>query len=412
VNVSITRPKPEMLRPTARVFPFDAVGAEIAEALEARNWTVPGLTVEFDVYGRGDALYRLLKKVSGSDFVLEYGRDQKNLGAFYDIAAVHRIAILKKNLTVFSDQSGPMLEEYVGRAWKSDREKFLDGTLSFYPDKKDRVHEFDASCNCGSAQGIRHTHPGLVSPVLTSKGETDRTYWTHELFDEFAAWLVSNVLEVIKAQPLSEPDYTQFDVADIPYPQNAPELFSFAKFREGVKIRTGQSDPSKLPADQRFALQIGARLVDTGMSDKENPVPDAAYDSFVWCGVGPVTVESTVEGNPIALEVPRDQVFVCRITPNRANDVYVADHAAYMKRREELYNSTSNRDRFTNQEVAEMFLARGRTIVPITEYDGSFAQPIVLIGREVGFDEIEIVSGPHADDRSIEWMKREWEALS
>jgi hypothetical protein len=412
VNGSLTRPKPEMLRPTARVFSFDAVITEIAEALEARNWDIPGMQVEFDVYGRGDALYRYLKKVSGSDFVLEFGRSQENMGSFNNIAAISRIAILKKDLTVHSDQSGPTLMEYIGRAWKSDQKKFLNGSLWFYRDKRDRLLEFKDSCNCGGARGMEHTHTGRLSPILTSKGEPTRTYRTNQLFDEFAAWLVSNVLAVIKTQPLSEPDYTRFDVADIPYPEDAPALFSFAQFREGMKIRTGKSDPSLLPADDRFALQQGRRLVHLGTSDKENPVPDAAYDGFVWCGVGPVTVESTVKDNPIGDEIPWDQVFVCRIVPNRANDIYVADHAAYEKRRKELFDSIGDRDLLTDQEVNELYLVRGRTMVPITEYDGSYERPIVLIGREVGFDEIEIVSGPHGDDRNAEWMKREWEAKS
>jgi hypothetical protein len=82
------------------------------------------------------------------------------------------------------------------------------------------------------------------------------------------------------------------------------------------------------------------------------------------------------------------------VSPTRADGIYVADHAPYEKRREELFEEIKPRDRLTDAELAEADRARARTIVPVAEYAGGYEQPVVLINRELDFDEVELVSGP------------------
>ena len=86
--------------------------------------------------------------------------------------------------------------------------------------------------------------------------------------------------------------------------------------------------------------------------------------------------------------------FVFQITPNRADDIYIADNAPYETCWEELFKEIEPRYRLTDTGIAEAERARARTIVPISEYAGGYMHPVVLVGRGLDFDEVELVSGP------------------
>ena len=214
------------------------------------------------------------------------------------------------------------------------------------------------------------------------------------------------MLRVIEAHPASTSDYSRFDVVDVPVPADLPEIYCFVKYNDGKRIRKGQQDREAIRPDERYALQQERRWVTLGVSNKENTFPEVAYDGFVWCGIGSVNAESTIDEMEIPGHIPWDEEVICRVKLSRANDVYVGDHAAFVKRREELWAALEGSDRtsLTDAEVNQMEAARGATLVPITEYDGSYELPVVLIGRELGFDEVEIVRGPIKG-----WMKEHWE---
>jgi hypothetical protein len=387
-----------MLRPISRQYPFDEVGAQIVQALEERNWEIPGMTVEFDVYGSGEAFYRYLKKVSGTDFRLEFGRPQRNMGRYHDVAAIDRIAYPKRDLSVYEEEAGPTFAEYIGDNWEADRERFLKYGHKFDNDKNGKYVAFEATPRYRASR----------SPNLVEKGSGLRRHKTNDVYNDATAWLIENVLRVIEAQPLVQPDYSRFDVADIPLPSNLPPIYTFAKYEGAFRIRQGQTDRTELNECDRYALAPSARWVTLGSYDKENPITDAAYDGHVWCGFGEVTPDSTINEMNIPGHTPWDEEFIYRVTLNRANDVYVGDQGAFEQRGNELFESAkaTGRERLTDAELNEMYVARGRMFVPITEYDGSFKQPVVLVGRELGFDEVELVSTPKKG-----WEKKDWEDL-
>ena len=72
-----------------------------------------------------------------------------------------------------------------------------------------------------------------------------------------------------------------------------------------------------------------------------------------------------------------------------ANDVYVADNAIYEETRKKLFEEIAPRETLTDQEFDSALAARGATIIPITKYKCNYKQPILLIKRELDFDEIE-----------------------
>lgn len=385
-----------MLRPISRMYPFDEVGAQIVQALEERGWEIPGIIVEFHTYGSGEALYRYLKKVSGKDFCLEFGRSQQNMGCFNNAAAIQRIAYPMRDLYVYSDESGPTFAEYIGEDWEADRTQFFQYGHKFDNNKNGKYATFDATPKYRARR----------SPSLIEKGGGPRQYKTDDIYNEATAWLIENVLQVIEAQPVVQPDYSRFDVADIPLPLALPPIYTFATFEGAIRIRQGQTDRTKLNESDRYAFAPSTRWVTLGAYDKKNPIVNAAYDGHIWCRFGEVTPDSTIDEMEIPGHIPWDEKFIYRVTLNRANDVYVGDHGAFEQRRKELFESANaaGRDRLTDAELNEMYVARGHMFVPITEYDGSFTQPVVLVGRELGFDEVELVSTAKKG-----WEKKAWE---
>jgi hypothetical protein len=135
----------------------------------------------------------------------------------------------------------------------------------------------------------------------------------------------------------------------------------------------------------------GYRLVSLGTRSGE--VPEIAYEGFLWCGFGEGSF-----ANAGHLKVPghtrwERESEVIQLKLASANHVYVVDHAVYDKRRKEIADATTDgRDYFSNSEIADFVCARARTIVPIHLYKGDYEQPVVLIARELSFDEVDVVT--------------------
>ncbi|HEX6258656.1 MAG TPA: hypothetical protein VFZ48_04205 [Candidatus Saccharimonadales bacterium] len=109
---SVVLPKKDQL-------PFEAA-RKILEALKARDWNVPGITVEF--YGRGSS--KQVAVVRGENFRIEIGH-AKDLDSKGLSQGASSVAIPGKQLEIFEDRSAS-LYVYVGGNWQKDRDRFLD----------------------------------------------------------------------------------------------------------------------------------------------------------------------------------------------------------------------------------------------------------------------------------------------
>lgn len=396
----------QFLYPSSRQFPFDEVAEKIVRELEKRNWQVPGISVDFDVYGSGEEKYRLVRHIRGMDFKMHFCRVQHTMyGSRYnDTAAVTKIVIPQQELHVYDDESGPTYYRYVGGDWEKDRERFMNGS---------KVH----SKLYGEPRiYLQYTgvHSGRRSPLLVHDNDLNREYEpegddpirlkTKGMFEEFRRYLEDVVLRMIMNEPEADinPDYFSEPIT-FKVPDGIGPIFTFGEYREAERIKAGKADKEQLERSERYGLSgTGYRLMSLGTAD-DGTVPEIAYDGFKWCAFGEVDADTAID----SLEVPGHyrwpdrERFIIRVVPSRANDIYVADHAAYEKRRKEICEAVEaeegDRDRLTDGEVADFMCARARTIVPLSEYDGSFEQPIVLVNRELSFDEVEVVSGPHKD---------------
>jgi hypothetical protein len=359
----VTATEPTFLYPHSRQFPFDEVCEQIVRALEERNYN--------------------------------------------DTAAVTEIVIPRKELHVYDDESGPTFRVYVGKNWPKDQERWFNGSkVNSKLNGEPRWYlQYSGGCFCGQA-GTLHIHTGQRNAMLVHtndlgreydrKGREPKQYYTKTVFLEFTKWLESNVLAWILKTTRADQKIDVFRESITSYPDHLGPIFCFGENKDAHRVHTGRTKPEELEASDRYGFTGGGyRLMSLGTGN-DGTVPEIAYDGFKWCAFGEIDGQTPID----TLDVPghyrwsdREQ-YVFRVIPNRADGIYVADHALFDKRRGELFEEIKPRDRLTDAEVAEATRARARTIVPITEYAGGYEQPVVLIGRELDFDEVELISGP------------------
>ena len=408
-----SKTNPSFLYPKAEVFPFDDTCRRIVRELEKRNWKVPGISVEFDVYGTGDAKYRLVREVLGQGFRIYFCRVQGRLsGGLNDVAAVTCLNIPQMELHVYEDHSGPTLYTYVGNSWPLDREKFMKGgKVNSKLRKEPRIYlQYTGGWKRPDEPGTQYTRQGLCAPFLIHTNDLGRQYdpmgkepkyfVTSDIFRTFDNWLVKNVLKYILSQPIPKEIVDIFPPEkQIHFPAAFGEIFTFCDYDAYERIKKGKASLQFLRPEDRYALSgSGWRLLSFGIPN-DGTVPDIAYEGFLYCGFNliPCISEKT---SIKSLDIPghhgffsREQ-YLLRIKPNRANHIYIADMGAGDTFREEILKKEPKRERYTDAEYHEFMRMVGRTIIPIDQYKFDFKKPVILVHRELSFDEVEIISGP------------------
>lgn len=398
----MTATEPTFLYPISRQFPFDEVCERIVRELKARNFTVPGLDVEFDVYGTGDEKYRLVHKITGADFRLYFGRSQGRLGRhWFDVAAITEIRIPRRELHIYEDHSGPTFYVYVGEDWSRDRDKFENGSkVNSKLHGKPRIYlRYSGACTCRQVlvdpKGpiIKHSHPGRCSPMLMHdndlgreydpRGKEPTSYQTADVFAEFTQWITDHVLALILRHPVAEERVDIFRQTATPFPEGLGPIFCFGERKDAYRITTGRTNRTKLDPSDRY-----------GMLRPQ-------------CGFGPAGALPTKD----TLDVPGwygssldDTRYIIRVTLNRADGIFISDYGAFEKRRSELFEEIKPRDRLTDAELYEAQKAQQDTMVPIAEYQGGFTRPVISVKRELDLDEVEVVSGPWPDCQFVDQL--------
>ena len=85
-------------------------------------------------------------------------------------------------------------------------------------------------------------------------------------------------------------------------------------------------------------------------------------------------------------------LHIVAIRPKYANGIFVIDESKFEERRQELFKQIAPRDTLTDEELDSAYDARKATEIPVNDYKGDYKKPIVIITRELDFDEIEWVS--------------------
>lgn len=392
--MSVLTTKPQFLYPHSRQFPFDEVAEKIVKALEKRNWKVPGIHVEFDIYGSGEAKYQLVRCVTGENFKLYFCRTQGCLdGNWNDTAALHEVYIPKEILEVYEDESGPKYYLYVGNEWEADKEWFMNSIkvhsrLNHEP-KKYLIYE-------GNTYRRRAKELVATSDMEREyypEGDEPITINLKQKFDEIIAWLEEFVLDYIlsfEEDEIIQPPTSMEKI--IPYEGPWSTIYSICDWRDASRIAIGKKDKSDLPPEERHAhIGDGRRLVPLNVRCNGR-FPEVANDGFIWCDVNQnINKNSRLDDflyNVKTSVCSFSAEYIVAIELKYSNYVYVADNAKFEETRQQIFEAIAPRDILTDEELDTALAARGATIVPITKYKGNYKEPIVLINRELDFDEI------------------------
>ena len=397
---------PEFLYPISRQFPFDKVSEQIIRELEKRNWEVPGLDVEFYVYGTGAQKFRHVSRLRGEGFLLWFCRVQRLLpgGRWNDVAAVSELIIPGKQLNVYEDESGPTLYVYVGSDWEKDKGWFCcSSKVNTKLNGEPRRHlEYHGRHRLPDDEGAFDWYlPSRRPRFLYHDNDLGREYdlkegdplyyLTKDIMEEFRLWMTDNVLNYILTFPEQEmrveekPQWKAFPTELI------GSIFTYGEGEDVKRIIVGKTNPLDLePCDRYGLIGNGLRLVPLDARN-DGTVPKIAYDGFTWCAMGEITNETKLEDLPQEIGrfyrwSDRDD-HVIRVMPKFANDIYIIDMAVGEKYRQDQFKTT---ERLSDEQLFEYYRCSGRTIIPISEYIGGFEKPVILVNRELDFDEVEV----------------------
>lgn len=206
------------------------------------------------------------------------------------------------------------------------------------------------------------------------------------------------------------PNTTVTQVQSQPVRSDLPPIYCYVELDDAFRMQHIDDPEYGFAASERYGLHPTWRLLALGVRGIDFPVPEVAYEGFVWCGFG--AKDEIPTPNELQLQYswlgPNDRCHVAQVKLNRQNNVYICDHAAFLKKRAEISEAMpAGSDRFTQDQVSKQHLARARTLVHVSEYDFTkpYEQPLVLIERDLDLDEVEILTGP--------WRhkKREWQLV-
>lgn len=390
--MSVLTVKPQFLYPYSRQFPFDEVAERIVRAMEKRNWEVPGISVDFYTYGSGEAKYKMVNNIVGDDFKLHFGRPQGQISDNKnDIAALANVCIPKEILQVYEDESGPTYYLYVGNNWDGDRAWFMNSIKIHaklnaeprrYLNYRGNTYQTRATELISDSDGNRDYSPEGDEPVRIN---------LQQKFDEFTAWLEEHILNYILHFPEADSILPLPTVELVPYQGPWPTIFSVCNGRSAEILAKGMVNPMDVPPKNRYAcIGGGRRLVPLGVIG----VPEIAKYGFTWCDVNQTITADSKRDDILCDVYDSCSSFLggkclVAIKLKYSNDVYVADNSKFDETRYQLFEAIAPRDRLSDEELDRAYVARGATIVPITEYKGGYKEPLVLISRELDFDEIE-----------------------
>lgn len=393
--MSVLTTTPKFLYPYSRQFPFDEVAEKIVKAIEKRNWKVPGITIEFDTYGSGEEKYQLVRSIIGDNFKLYFCRVQGNLnGRWNDTAALNEVCIPKQILEVYEDESGPAYYLYVGKNWEADKEWFMNSIKVHSKLDKQPRRYLKYSGNTYKQRAKELFADNDMEREYSPEGDEPVKINLEQKFNEFTEWLKEFVLDYILCFPevdIIQPPTPMEEL--IPYKGPWATVFSICNQSDAQRITQGKEDPSKLlPGERHAFIGSGHRLVSLGVECKGR-FPKIAYEGFIWCDTNQkqnITKDTKfVYGVMSAMYSCFESNYAVAIKLKYANQVYVADDFKFEETRQQLFQDIAPRDRLTDAEIGMAYAARGATIVPITEYKGDYKNPIILINRELEFEEID-----------------------
>lgn len=382
--MSVLTVKPKFLYPHSRQFPFDEVAEKIVRELKKRNFDIPGIEVELDLYGSGEEKYIYVSMIKGADFKLWFCRVQGQLSkSKNDIAAIHEIKIPRQELCVYEDESGPTYRIYVGDDWEKDKEWFFN-TIKIHAKLRGESKKYLIYSGNTYKSRALYLLPDkdLGREYEPEEGEPQRIE-VKDVFSNITEYLTKNVLEYILKFPEAEVIVDPKIEEVIPYKGKHTLLYSLCNGRDKYIIDTGKKNPLELPPEKR-CVRFGMRGIWCDINTSEKITREATKSDFLPEVVWNMDWMTSL--------------YIVAIRPKYANGIFVIDESKFEERRQELFKQIAPRDTLTDEELDSAYDARKATEIPVNDYKGDYKKPIVIITRELDFDEIEWVSEMSLND--------------
>ncbi|MBW2970475.1 hypothetical protein KY319_05110 [Candidatus Woesearchaeota archaeon] len=404
----------------------DAICAELAkrlprrlDAYRYRDDTVEEV-VEVEGLGKiklklrqtGNGVFSYVSDVQGENFRIHNRRltGRAYLGLLNDVAWPSDIEIkpLDLKVSLYDDDSGIFVKtrglEYsnsgvdvfgVGRNGDSRCDDLYPTKRSFEKSKDPEILNAlrRRGIVCIGRLGAEIFHSFRFSDLVRDKkkyfsfigrlGKPLKLRW-NDTSEKMVGWLRDNVLNKITAAPVYEQATTLPE--PVPYPLGA--LYAWTSAQNASKIELTGGDPGNAYFHERFSVAPRWRLAGLGVI---GDFPKEAYWGFIWCGIGEPKPNASFED----YEIPGHWDFergdkLLRVMPKHGEDIFVVDYQAYDDFREEAFKTTN---RLSDAQMHEMSVCLAKTLVPVNQYKGNYKKPVVLVGRNLEFDEAKIVPG-------------------
>ncbi|MBL8158999.1 hypothetical protein JNJ66_00920 [Candidatus Saccharibacteria bacterium] len=201
-----------VLLPTREQFAVDEPVRAIVEALRNLGWQAPGIRIRFT---EPTGPYCWLETIEGPEWQLLFAQPiaRPRPG---DILGVETINIPRMQLTVYADESGPVLTLYTGPSdrWPQDRERFRGRRLAHYLQPEEPWFQTYAGGALSTSDGAEAWTPGQRQPLMahTTMGglsfpllpEQPPEVKTQDVLEDFEHWLTTHILEPLLARDTKE----------------------------------------------------------------------------------------------------------------------------------------------------------------------------------------------------------------
>ncbi len=326
---------------------------DIYNSLAERNYNVPDVKIQF--WLSTDKNIISIFKITGPNEDVEIVSDWEC-----------RVKGLK--LDLHRDGSGSV-QKYNGTDWEKDKHEFIHGrsfhrkmdglsNIMYHYQNRDKSSRFEAYDDCG-----RNYMPEFYKfPPSIHLSDVEK-----ELIKG-----LNDLLNYINSFPAQEIDLHIFDEpAPLPLTNS---IFANKKLVTTTNINDLLESKGITPSPRLLAL---------GIKLPEHDLKDIMHEGYIYCKVE--------EKDFVLPEINNRYTLVdkCNVEVklNNSSSVYVIDEDAFISSKREWFEANPGVDRLTDEAYHECLIKKASTMTPINSYDGSFKEPVVIIGRKIGSTE-------------------------
>ena len=360
---------------TSRLSFIDDRAFELAQLVAQKGWNIPGIDVEFWVGGTDDKpvhrIWRLKGTLPGRRWEIGFSRDGYEFEDKCVNTTPQHVEFPGYDMDIYSDGSGSCCR-YVGDNWEADEEDFVNSSkIHSKMDKKPRTYlKYDL-------RGTTFVHTNDCGREYEPEGDEPESFETWEVLaaaDQFFGGVIDSLKRMPDAPKGAYQSWIDLAKIDlVPAPENMPTLFVTKR------VYSGETEGKVILSGS------GKRLVSLDRAyNKKFPVPEIATEGFDYGFALPPYTSRAWGDDPYWHE---NRIY--KVDLKYANDIFVIDEKPFMDCWGYHSDVMEDEDRvlLTQDEVDERYQVAAKTLVPLAEYKGDYAQPIYLIHRPLWADE-------------------------